>query len=197
MDSIYFRGKGDDTLYVNLFIGSSVKWTQKGGVVVTQTTTFPESDTTTLDISGAGGGKWTLAVRVPSWVAGKAVITVNGQAVAQGVSTAPGTYASITRDWSAGDKVVVRLPMKLYTIAANDDKGLVALAYGPAVLSGNYGNTALNSIPNLDLASVKKTGNLAFQATSDGKTVQLGPFYNAHGFNYNVYWRAKGSLPSS
>ncbi|KAL8404675.1 hypothetical protein RB594_009510 [Gaeumannomyces avenae] len=196
MDSIYFRGRDDATLYVNLFISSSVKWTQKGGVVVTQTTTFPKSDTTTIDVSGAGGGRWTLAVRVPSWVAGKAVITVNGQAV-QGVSTAPGTYASITRDWQAGDKVVVRLPMRLYTIAANDDKGLVAVAYGPAVLSGKYGDTALSGVPGLDLASVKKTGDLDFEATSGGNKVQLGAFYDAHGFNYNVYWRANGNLPSN
>lgn len=197
MDSIYFRGAGDSTLYVNLFIASSLKWTQRSGVVVTQSTTFPMSDTTTLTVSGSGGGRWTLAVRVPSWVAGRAEITVNGQPVGTGVSTAPGTYASITRDWAAGDVVAVRLPMRLYTIAANDDKGLVALAYGPAILSANYGDSAPSQTPSLDLGSVRRTSGLSFQATSSGKTVQLGPFYDAHGFNYNVYWRASGSLPAN
>lgn len=34
--------------------------------------------------------------------------------------------------------------------------------------------------------------SLAFTATANGSTVNLGPFYNAHGHNYTVYWNTNG-----
>ncbi|TLS22539.1 uncharacterized protein PpBr36_09957 [Pyricularia pennisetigena] len=198
MDSIYFRSRDNTTLYVNLFIPSAVRWQERDGVVVTQQTEFPLGDTTTLTLSGAAGGRWTLSVRIPSWVAGSAEVRVNGQNAAADVRTTPGGYAAITREWSVGDKVTVRLPMKLHTVPANDDPSLVALAYGPAILSGRYGDQSLNQIPTLDLGSVKSTGKPLEFAAKDGNGthVNLGPFYDAHGINYNVYWRAKGALPT-
>ena len=58
------------------------------------------------------------------------------------------------------------------------------------VLSGNYGNTALSALPTLTTSSITRTSSssLAFTATANGSTVNLGPFYDAHGFNYTVYW---------
>jgi hypothetical protein len=86
--------------------------------------------------------------------------------------------------------------MKLRVVPANDNKSVAALAFGPTVLSGNYGNSKLSSNPNLDLGSVKRTGTsgLSFTGTADGKTVNIGPFYEAQGFNYAVYWAVSGSL---
>ncbi|MFC7729704.1 RICIN domain-containing protein [Actinomadura keratinilytica] len=83
--------------------------------------------------------------------------------------------------------------------AANDNADVAAVTYGPVVLSGNYGNTALGSLPSLDTSSITRTGggSLAFTATADGATVELGPFYDAHGHNYTVYWnigRAGGTV---
>ncbi|NED02347.1 hypothetical protein G3I55_11855, partial [Streptomyces sp. SID6648] len=33
---------------------------------------------------------------------------------------------------------------------------------------------------------------LAFTATADGAAVDLGPFHDAHGHNYTVYWNTGG-----
>ena len=33
---------------------------------------------------------------------------------------------------------------------------------------------------------------LAFTATANGATVNLGPFHDAHGHNYTVYWNTGG-----
>lgn len=78
--------------------------------------------------------------------------------------------------------------------AANDNPNVAAVTYGPTVLSGNYGNTALSSLPSLTTSSITRTSNssLAFTATANGSTVNLGPFYDAHGHNYTVYWNASG-----
>ncbi|MEV0718289.1 beta-L-arabinofuranosidase domain-containing protein [Asanoa sp. NPDC050611] len=188
MDSIYFYN--GTTLTVNLFVPSVLSWTQRG-ITVTQSTSYPVSDTTTLTLSGTMSGSWSIRVRIPAWTSG-ATISVNG--TAQNVSTTPGSYATVTRTWAAGDTIVVRLPMRVGTVAANDNPGVAAVTYGPVVLCGNYGNTALAALPSLTTSSVTRTGSgsLAFTATANGATVNLGPFHDAHGFNYTVYWNTGG-----
>jgi DUF1680 family protein len=193
MDSIYFYN--DTTLTVNLYVPSVLTWTQRG-ITVTQSTTYPVSDTTTLTLSGPMSGSWGIRFRIPSWTANP-VISVNG--TVQNVTATPGTYATVTRTWAAGDTVTVKLPMRVIMKAANDNANLQAITYGPAVLSGNYGNTALSTAPALTVSSITRTstGSLAFTATANGATVNLGPFHDAQGFNYNVYWNTGGSSTGS
>ena len=184
MDSVYFRT--DNTLIVNLFVPSVLNWSERG-ITVTQTTSYPVSDTTTLQVTGNVTGTWAMRVRIPGWTAG-ATVSVNG--VAQNIATTPGSYATLSRSWTSGDTVTVRLPMRTVVRAANDNANVAAITYGPVVLSGNYGDTALSSLPALDTSSITRTSNssLAFTATAGGSTVNLGPFHDAHGHNYTVYW---------
>ncbi|MET3987537.1 beta-L-arabinofuranosidase domain-containing protein [Streptomyces sp. PvR034] len=185
MDSVYFHD--GTTLTVNLFLPSVLRWTQRG-ITVTQTTSYPADDTTTLKVTGSVGGTWSMRVRIPAWTSG-ATVSVNG--VAQSVTATPGTYATLTRAWAADDTVTVKLPMRVSLRAANDDPGIAAITYGPAVLAGDYGSTTLSSPPALDPSSITRTSAtaLAFRATANGTTVELGPFHDAQGFNYTVYWR--------
>jgi hypothetical protein len=188
-DSIYFYN--GTTLTVNLFFPSVLTWTSRG-ITVTQTTTYPVSDTTTLTVTGSVAGSWTMRIRIPAWASG-ATVSVNG--TAQSIAATPGTYASLTRSWTSGDVVTVRLPMAVTVRAANDNASVVAATYGPVVLAGNYGSTALSALPALATSSVTRTSTsaLTFTATANGSTVNLGPFHDAQGFNYTVYWSANGS----
>jgi len=188
MDSIYFFN--GTTLTVNLFVPSVLTWSQRG-ITVTQTTSYPISDTTTLQVTGNVAGTWSMRIRIPAWATG-ATVSVNG--VVQTIATTPGTYATLSRSWTSGDTVTVRLPMQVAVRAANDNANVVAITYGPVVLAGNYGNTALSAPPSLNTASIARTNStsLAFTATANGATVNLGPFHDAHGFNYTVYWSASG-----
>lgn len=192
MDSIYFHN--GTTLTVNLFLPSVLSWRQRG-IIVMQETNYPVGDTTTLTVTGAVGGSWTMRIRIPAWASG-ATVSVNG--VPQNIATTPGTYATLTRSWSSGDTVTVRLPMRVTAEPTNDNPNVVALTYGPAVLSGNYGNTTLSALPALAVDSVTRTSSssLAFTATANGASVNLGPFYDAHGHNYTVYWSANGQAGS-
>ncbi|RYC61859.1 hypothetical protein CHU98_g4360 [Xylaria longipes] len=191
MDSVY--GYDASSLYVNLFTPSKLTWYQRG-VTVTQTTTFPVGDTTTLTVGGSGA--WSVKIRIPSWTSG-ATISVNGQQ--QSITTTSGSYATISRTWKSGDTVTVKLPMGLRLITANDNKNLAAVAYGPTVLSGNYGSNTLSNTPTLTLNSLKRksNSNLDFTGTANGATVTLSPFYDAQGYNYVVYWSVSGSLPTT
>ncbi|MEF9907169.1 beta-L-arabinofuranosidase domain-containing protein [Streptomyces sp. P9-A2] len=190
MDSIYYHA--GTTLTVNLFVPSVLTWTERG-ITVTQTTSYPVSDTTTLRVTGSAAGTWTMRIRIPGWTTG-ATIAVNG--VTQNVTTTPGGYAALTRAWTPGDTVTVRLPMRVVMRPANDNPNVAAITYGPVVLSGNYGNTTLSALPSLDTSSIRRTGTstLAFTATAAGATVNLGPFHDAHGHNYTVYWNT-GTVP--
>jgi DUF1680 family protein len=192
-DSIYFHN--GTTLTVNLYTPSVLTWSSRG-ITVTQSTTYPVSDTTTLTVTGNASGSWTMRLRIPAWTTG-ATVSVNG--VAQNVTTTPGTYASLSRSWTSGDVVTLKLPMRVIAQPANDNANVVALTYGPAVLAGNYGNTALSALPSLNVASVTRTStsSLAFTATANGTQVNLGPFHDAHGFNYTVYWNAGGGGTTS
>lgn len=187
-DSIYFHA--GDTLIVNLFAPSVLDWTERG-ITVTQTTSYPVEDTTALQVEGSVGGSWSLRVRIPGWATG-ATVSVNG--VAQDVAAAPGSYATVTRTWISGDTVTVRLPMQAGLQAANDNPGIAAVTYGPVVLAGDYGDTTLSAPPALTTSSITRTStdSLAFTATADGSTVNLLPFPDAHGINYNVYWNIGG-----
>lgn len=189
MDSIYFHN--DTTLTVNMFVPSVLTWTERG-ITVTQTTTYPVSDTTTLQVTGGVSGTWAMRIRIPSWTTG-ATISVNG--VAQNITTTPGSYATLNRSWTSGDTVTVRLPMRIGIRPANDNANVAAITYGPVILAGNYGDATLSAPPALTTSSIRRTSSssLAFTATSSGSTVNLGPFYDAHGFNYTVYWNTTGN----
>ncbi len=188
MDSIYFFS--DTTLIVNLFLPSVLNWSQRG-ITVTQTTSYPASDTTTLTVTGSVSGTWSMRIRIPRWTTG-ATIAVNG--TAQNVAATPGSYAILTRSWTSGDTVTIRVPMQPLIWAANDNVNVSAVVYGPVVLAGNYGNATLSSLPSLNTASISRTSgtSLAFTASANGSTVNLVPFYDAQGFNYTVYWNARG-----
>ncbi len=95
----------------------------------------------------------------------------------------------------SGDTVTVKFPMRVVAHAANDDPNVIALMYRPVVLSGNYGDTELDALPELDVNSIDhdNSGSLDFTATADGTTVPLISFYDAHGHNYTVYWRGLAS----
>ncbi|GAB4057771.1 beta-L-arabinofuranosidase domain-containing protein [Catellatospora paridis] len=187
-DSIYFYN--GTTLTVNLYTPSVLTWTSRG-ITVTQTTTYPVSDTTTLTVTGSVSGSWSMRLRIPSWTTG-ATVSVNG--AVQSITTTPGTYATLSRSWASGDVVTVKLPMRVVMKAANDNANVSAVTYGPVVLAGNYGSTSLSALPSLTTSTVTRsnTSSLAFTATANGATVNLAPFYDAHGYNYTVYWNASG-----
>jgi DUF1680 family protein len=177
---------------VNLFLPSVLNWLQRN-LTVTQTTDFPLNDTTTLKISGSGIGFWTMRIRIPSWTS-NVRIAINGRLV-ENVTANPGTYAEISRVWTGGDTLSLQLPMRLQTVAANDNKDVAALMYGPVVLSGNYGSENLKGLPSLDLGSVRRSSEaLGFTAQASNRKVSLGPFFDAHSINYNIYWSVNGAL---
>ncbi|CAM3310457.1 glycoside hydrolase family 127 protein [Kibdelosporangium persicum] len=183
-DSIYFFT--GNTLYVNLFIASELRWPGRG-ITVRQETTYPETPSTRLTFTGSG--QIAVKVRIPSWTSG-ARLRLNG--TVQNVPVTPGTFATISRTWTGGDVLDVDLPMALTRDVTPDDASVQAVKYGPIVLAGAYGTTNLSTLPTLDPASIRRASTpLRFTASASTGPVNLMPFYAMHGQRYTVYWRIR------
>ncbi|WP_436535236.1 beta-L-arabinofuranosidase domain-containing protein [Actinoplanes sp. HUAS TT8] len=180
-DSIYFYN--GNTLFVNLFIASTLTWPGLG-ITIQQTTTYPETSTSRLTVTGAGAID--LRIRIPSWTTG-AQVKVNGTVT--GTAT-PGTYLAINRTWASGDVVDISLPMALTTEATPDNAAVRAVRHGPIVLAGQFGTQNLTALPTLDPSSLTATG-VPLEYTTG--SVLLRPFYKTHGQRYSVYWNVTGT----
>ncbi|KAE9620458.1 hypothetical protein Lal_00019359 [Lupinus albus] len=144
-DSIYFEEEGKDpTLYVIQYISSSFNW--KSGKVILNQTVVPAVSwdpylrvTFTFSPTEKTGTSSTLNFRKPSWThTNSANGTLNGETLSL---PAPGNFLSVTRQWNAGDKLTLQLPITLRTEAIKDDRSeyasLQAILYGPYLLAGH------------------------------------------------------------
>lgn len=137
-DSIYFH-RGDE-LFVNLFIASELDWTERG-VRVRQTTRFPHQPSTVIEFAGGRPADLSIHLRIPSWVSGRPRIAVNGKAVAN--TARPGSYATLRRRWSPGDRIAAEFPMSLRAEPLPDAPEIQAFFYGPVLLAGRLGTEGL------------------------------------------------------
>jgi len=142
-DSIYFRA--DRTLYVNLFIPSTLRW-QEQDATLSQTTRFPEAPSTTLRWTLKRPTELTLKLRHPRW-SRTAIVLVNGTEAAR--SNDAGSYVALSRTWRDGDQVELQLAMHHDVARVPAAPDIVAFTYGPLVLAGAFGRDGLQ--PGADI----------------------------------------------
>ncbi len=87
--------------------------------------------------------RFNLNVRIPYW-AENASVSINGKPWESKEKLSPSTYAKIDRTWKNGDRVEVKLPMRLHLQTVPDDQNLAAILYGPVVLAGELGTQNLD-----------------------------------------------------
>ena len=126
-DSIYFRGADNRTLYVNLFVPSTLNWTERD-LVVKQRTDFPNADTTQLVLKG--GGRFDIKIRVPGWATRGFFVKINGRK--RSVKAVPGTYLTLRRNWRDNDTIELRMPFHFYLDPVVDQPNVASIFYGPA-----------------------------------------------------------------
>ncbi|MCU7722234.1 RICIN domain-containing protein [Actinoplanes sp. KI2] len=89
-------------------------------------TTYPFGDTITYAVTTPAPTAFPLYLRVPGWCANPA-LTVNG--VSYPAAAGP-AYAKISRTWSTGDKIVLRLPMQARTRTWTANHRSVSVDFG-------------------------------------------------------------------
>ncbi|XP_061361383.1 uncharacterized protein LOC133305236 [Gastrolobium bilobum] len=144
-DSIYFEEEGKNpTLYIIQYISSSFNW--KSGKILLNQTVVPVASrdpflrvTFTFSPNEKIGTSSTLNFRLPSWTrkdGAKGILNAETLSL-----PTPGNFLSVTRQWSAGDKLSLQLPLTLRTETIKDDRpeyaSVQAILYGPYLLAGH------------------------------------------------------------
>ena len=205
----------DESLYVNLFVASTLQARQLN---LTQSTRFPDEERTTLTFGGQGAPDLALRIRHPSWCE-RMKVTVNGKPA--GTSRTPGSYYTLpVRRFRPGDRVEVHLPMRLQLEPLPGAPGYGAMLYGPIVLAGVLGQERVDPAAQI-IVNERKSGEmlddsvpvpawprplaelpahftrtgrerLAFIAAGfTGGPVQFIPWFRVAHERYNLYWRGK------
>ncbi|MBI5083403.1 MAG: glycoside hydrolase family 127 protein, partial [Acidobacteria bacterium] len=143
----WMYAKSRDSLYVNLFAGSTITVEGVAGtdVEMVQATDYPWSGKVSITVNPNSPKRFSLRVRAPNRGVSKLYsaapeangivsLAVNGAQVKPAIERG---YAVITRTWKRGDKVELLLPMKVQRVRSDEKveaaRGKVALKYGPLV----------------------------------------------------------------
>ena len=152
--------KNADSIYVNLFIGSTVTVEDVAGtdVEIVQDTDYPWSGDISITVNPKVEKKFSVKVRVPNRSVsnlytntpesdGISSISVNRSVISPPIEKG---YAVITRNWKAGDKIDLVLPLKVQRVKANDKiaatRGRVALRCGPLIYNVEQVDQDLNNV---------------------------------------------------
>jgi hypothetical protein len=139
--------KSDDGLYVNMFVGSRIHVGQLAGtsVEVIQKTEYPWRGAISITVNPEETKTFSVYVRIPDRtmsklykesprVQGVTRFAVNGQQLTPIIRKG---YAVVTREWKAGDRIDLELPMEPQRVTADSriksDQDLVAVKYGPLI----------------------------------------------------------------
>lgn len=195
-EAIYNRGK-DGSVYVNLFIASSLNWKEKN-ITITQQTTFPQSESVVLSVNTNKPQKFILRIRKPEWV-NTAQFKINKKIIHPALEA--NGYWSITRTWKKDDYVEILLPMQLRTEPMPDNANRIAVLYGPIVMAGDLGTTKPDPVKGIPVfinehknvtewVQPVNKNNLTFQAKGVSTTgdITFSPLYQFTDHYYSVYW---------
>lgn len=134
-ESIFWEGEGGNALFVNLYIPAEAAWKARDAQVTLETN-YPFAGESKLTFAKVRGGRFAVALRVPGWAAGRAIVSVNGKVETPVLERG---YAVVERKWKAGDAIAITLPLDLRMETASGSDKTVAVLRGPMVLAADLG----------------------------------------------------------
>lgn len=178
----------DDTLFVNMFVPTTLKW-QERNISIEQNTSYPDEDKSVLTIQG--NGRFKIAIRCPYWIEkGSMAIEVNyrKQTITQSKDN-KSQYVVLYREWHDGDKIRISFRPKLDVEPLKKFDQYLSIQYGAMVMAAKIDNhglthddfvrpddhanpTAMKAIPETEvttlvgsIASIKK--NISREKSND------------------------------
>jgi len=130
----FVYGRTRDGVAINQYVPSTLRTKLASGTDLTirQATDYPTGEKVEIEVSPAKPERFALRLRLPAWCE-KPTVTVNGQPVAERPRREP-TFAAVAREWRAGDRVTVTLPMEPRWFAGRrGNDGRFCLLRGPLV----------------------------------------------------------------
>ncbi|MGB7190074.1 MAG: beta-L-arabinofuranosidase domain-containing protein [Acidobacteriaceae bacterium] len=175
----------EEALYVNLYLPSSVRWTNADGaqVTLTQETEYPLEGRVAMRLSVSRPSQFAVRLRIPEWAGAGARIRLNGAPVSPPVARG---FATVRRKWTDGDAIELELPlpMRLEPIDARHPD-TVALACGPLVLFA--ATEAAPEITRAQLLGAQRGADGAWHAETASGRLRLVPFTGLGEDRYTTY----------
>ncbi len=113
----YIYGKGDESIYVNLYIGSQTTiMFPNRKVSIAQESNYPWDGTIKIKVSPSKTHRFEVNLRIPAW-SNNISIGINGK-LYKDIEFRNG-YAKITRNWKKGDVIELNLDMSVRMTGAN------------------------------------------------------------------------------
>lgn len=190
--------KDDRSIYVNLFVGSTVTVPDIAGtnVELIQETNYPWGGTVRITVNPQAPKAFGLHIRVPNREVSELYqnspaangiqnIEINGKIIQPRVEKG---YAYVSRTWKRGDVVELALPMVVQRVKGIDrieaTRGQVALRYGPLIYCVEAADQILGKSlpPDSDLDAEWQPDLLQGIVTvkgvwADGSALQAVPYY--------------------
>ncbi len=195
----YVYGLGDHTLYVNLFAAGSADIRMGDRTLkIVQETRYPWDGRAKITVDPGQAGPFVMKVRIPGWARGEVVpsdlyrfaddshervrLRLNGQETPIRLENG---YATLKRDWHAGDVIDLDLPMPVRRVVANSqvaaDHGRIALERGPIVYAAEGVDSPTHKVRNLLLPDdVKLTAAFRPDLLNGVEVLQGRAFYLAY-----------------
>ena len=116
----YVASANDQGVQLHQLTACTVRTTLPDGrpVGLRVTTGYPWTGTVTVRVEESGGGPWRIALRVPSWAQGAALVhdgqrrPVGPAGVTVGGAEGPAGYAVVEAPWRPGDELRLELPLR-------------------------------------------------------------------------------------
>lgn len=129
-------GVSEEGLWVNLYGGNRLRTELCDGskLRLSQRTDYPWDGRIEITIDGCPDREFSVMLRIPGWADG-ASIRIGGVPYHHGL--VPGTYATLRRKWTPGERIELDLPMPVKLIEAHpavaENRNCVAVMRGPVV----------------------------------------------------------------
>ena len=173
-------------IYVNLYLPSSVHWVQDGvKVSLAQNGEYPFENSISFEVILSQPKEFALNLRIPEW-AQSARIEVNGRRWPG--SPAPGTFATISRQWRNGDHVDLQLPRKIRLEPIHPKyPETAALLCGPLVLFAVTKGSEQVVATRTQLLAARQIEKQVWQVNAAHGPVTLLPFVAIDEEQYSTY----------
>ncbi|MGJ8639561.1 MAG: glycoside hydrolase family 127 protein [Opitutaceae bacterium] len=134
--SLWAYSLAENGLAVNLYGSNQLSTTMLDGskLELTQATQYPWDGLVKITIGDCKEGAFELMLRIPEWSKDSS-LKINGEDA--GVETVPGQFATISRNWKAGDVIELDMPMHIKLIEGHhrieEVRNQIAIKRGPVV----------------------------------------------------------------
>jgi DUF1680 family protein len=175
-----------DGVFVNLYLPSTLRWTNPDGALVTliQAGEYPIEGNIAFHIRASRASRFALRLRIPVWsLPAEPSIRINGERTPAQIRNG---FVSLQRTWKDGDRIELAINLRLRTEPIDErHPETVALVCGPLVLFA-----MTDRPPKLSKQQLLSAVRIPRQTTWQSGSLLFRPFYAIADEQYSTYCKS-------